>query len=65
MDKIGITAGSKILLLWGSKNTPETVKDSVNSLTQRVGSEGAVLVENVERLLLCKYPKTTPCILHH
>ena len=55
MEQLDIAAGSKVLLLWGASHSPESVKDSVNQLAQKVGSSGKVQVEHIERLQLCKF----------
>ena len=54
MDQLDLSVGSKVLLLWGPNNASESVKDAVNVLMQKVGADGKVQVEHVERLQLCK-----------
>ena len=54
MDQLNLNGGFKVLLLWGPGNPPESVKDAVTVLTQKVGADGKVQVEHVERLQLCK-----------
>ena len=60
MDQLEISVGSKVLLLWGASNSPEAVKDAVNQLTHKVGADGKVQVEHMERLQLCKLKESTP-----
>ena len=55
MDQLDLNKGWKVLLLWGASNASESVKDAVNVLMQKVGADGKVQVEHVERLQLCKY----------
>ena len=55
MDQLDLIKGCKLLLLWGANNASESVKDAVNVLMQKVGADGKVQVEHVERLQLCKY----------
>ncbi len=59
MERIEVSVGSRVLLLWGANNTPESIKDAVNVLTQKVGQEGKVQVENMERLHLCEFLRST------
>ena len=54
MDQLDLNKGCKALLLWGVNNASESVKDAVNVLMQKVGADGKVQVEHVERLQLCK-----------
>ena len=54
MDQLDLIKGCKVLLLWGASNASESVKDAVNVLMQKVGADGKVQVEHVERLQLCK-----------
>ena len=49
-----------MLLLWGPNNSSESVKDCVNIIKQKVGTEGKVQVEHTERLLLCKLKRFFP-----
>ena len=55
MNQLDLNKGCKVLLLWGASNASESVKDAVNVLMQKVGADGKVQVEHVERLQLCKY----------
>ena len=49
-----VTQNERVLLVWSMHNDPESVKQSVEVLSGKVGSNGKVQVENRDRLLLCK-----------
>ena len=56
LDHVPFPAGGAILVLWGAGSPPGTLKDLVDSLQDRVGLTGRVQVENIDRLILCKFP---------
>ena len=49
-----VKQGQDVLLLWASANPPSTIKSTVESLKGRIGTQGRIQVEHVERLSLCK-----------
>lgn len=56
MDFLTKNAEKKqVLFVWHPQNLPEKVKEIVENLTKEVGKAGGVQVENVERLIMCKY----------
>ncbi len=57
LSSLTLSGNEKVLLLWGAHNEPESVKDSVNVLKQKIGDGGHVQVENMDRLVMCKFPK--------
>ncbi|XP_013778521.1 anamorsin homolog [Limulus polyphemus] len=46
------TPGQKVLLLWGASVGEDILVDTVNTLREKVGQQGSVAVENIERLLV-------------
>ena len=50
-----IPAGSAVLFVWHSQSEPEKVKMFVESLHTKLLPNGKVQVENIDRLLMCKY----------
>ena len=49
-----IKPGQGVLVAWGSGQSPDSIKAIVERLTECVGNEGKVQVENLERLSMCK-----------
>ena len=55
MDKLSLSEGQKVLLLWKEGAQPEQLQQTVTELRSKVGEKGSVKLENVDRLLMCKY----------
>lgn len=49
---VDVSVGQRVLLLWGGMVPPESMKDTVQVLTDATGNSGKVQVEHIERLAL-------------
>ena len=50
-----LKSNDRVLFVWDSNVSQESVKDQVTSFNQKVTSSGKVHVENAEMLLNCEY----------
>lgn len=56
MVDVGVTSGDKVLLVWAQPSAPDALRQYVGELGAATGAGGKVLLENIDRLLLCELP---------
>ncbi|KAK3085387.1 hypothetical protein FSP39_002595 [Pinctada imbricata] len=59
MDMMDVSPGQSVLLLWSGNLSPELLKNNVEKLKNKVGSEGRIQVENIERLQMSSHTGST------
>ena len=47
-------SGHAVLLMWSGISPPDDIQEVVDQLKERVGGDGKVNLEHVDRLKLCK-----------